>query len=79
MPLKTFLMTPENKTIFANWLAVKYSGSNAIFPSKEDLASEEWWANEEREFKKYHPSAGTFIRNLSMDDFINEINKIKKR
>jgi hypothetical protein len=39
----------------------------------------EWWILNEIEFKKYHPSAGTFVKNLTTEEFMIWINKFKNK
>ena len=75
-------MSPENYDIFIKWLYKKYNPDNFLI-SLEDIVgekmTEEWLANEEKEFRKYHPSAGTFVKTLTTDEFMDWINKHRNK
>lgn len=69
-------MTKENEEKFMKWLSAKHKDSDvASLPLEE----QSWWDAEEQEFKQYHPSAGTFVRNLTTDEFINMIYKNRSK
>lgn len=63
---------------FVNWLYEKYR-SVWCEPEFQTDKSVEWYDNEHKEFKKYHPSAGVFVKNLTTDEFMQWINKLKNK
>lgn len=68
-------MTPETNEIFIKWLTEKYD----IDSLNDNTMTPEWWILNEIEFKKYHPSAGTFVKNLTTEEFMIWINKFKNK
>jgi len=70
-------MNPEYNKQFGNWLYEKYK-SVWNDPEWNTEKSDEWFDSEFKEFKKFHPAAGIYVRNLTPDQFIEWINKLKK-
>lgn len=68
-------MTPETNDIFVKWVLKKYEN----VPLNEIELSPEWWDANEKEFRKYHPAAGTFVRSLNTEEFMSWINKFKNK
>lgn len=64
-------MTPETNEIFIKWLVDKYDDTQL----NDINMTPEWWTMNEKEFRKYHPSAGTFVKNLTTDEFMTWVNK----
>ena len=68
-----------NDEIFLKWLQKKY---HAGIPEMPSIASDTWWENwmneQKKEFKKYHPYAGVFVKNIRIDEFVETINKLRK-
>ncbi len=63
---------------FADWLYEKYK---SVWTDSEwnIERSDEWFNDEQKEFKKYHPAAGVFVKNLTTDEFMHWINKLKNK
>ena len=73
-------MDSKYNSQFMDWLYKKYqAGTLDMNTGNLTVSGDEWFENEYIEYKKYHPYAVVFVKNLSMDEFVNEINKLKNK
>jgi len=62
---------------FVNWLYDKYETALNAGEIHLEEKNDEWYENEFKEFKKYNPAAGTFVKNITLEEFIGWIKKLK--